>query len=218
MEARQRFCNSSDHDDLNETLLKDQSTYTAIQISKPGGYEELMKVNLDGKGSTGANLQNVAKDGMVVVKTNYAGINYADVCIRWGLYASAKKYVGWPIIPGFEFAGIVSEVGASITDLKPGDKVFGLTMFGGYSSSVQIPRHQVYQLPDQFNLQQGAAFLTVALTAWYAMYKQYQPQSGDFVLIHSVAGSYKSCKSYKVIIMQNHYFCNFYVSNVSSLF
>ena len=203
MEARQRFRNSSDRDDLDESLIKDQSTYTAIQISKPGGYEELEKVNLDGKGSTGANLQNVAKEDMVIVKTNYAGINYADVCIRWGLYASAKKYVGWPIIPGFEFAGIVSEIGDSVTDLKPGDKVFGLTMFGGYSSSVQVPRNQVYPLPNQFNLQQGAAFLTVALTAWYAMYKQYQPQSGDSVLIHSVAGNYKTCNSYKVIIMKN---------------
>ena len=91
METRQRFRNSSDRDDLDESLIKDQSTYTAIQISKPGGYEELEKVNLDGKGSTGANLQNVAKEDMVIVKTNYAGINYADVCIRWGLYASAKN-------------------------------------------------------------------------------------------------------------------------------
>jgi len=192
METRNRLIKSSDHKDSKENLLKEESTYSAIQISKPGGYEELKKIALNGKGSTGANVQNVPQEDMVLVKTNYCGINYADVCIRWGLYASAKKYVGWPIIPGFEFSGTVSEVGSSITDLKPGDKVFGLTMFGGYSSFVQVPRHQVYPLPDQFNLEQGAAFLTVALTAWYAMYKQYQPQPGDSVLIHSVAGSHFS--------------------------
>ena len=189
METRKRFTNSTNEEDSKEALIEDESTYSAIQISKPGGYEELKKVNLNGKGSIGANVQSVAKEDMVLVKTNYVGINYADVCIRWGLYASAKKYVGWPIIPGFEFSGTVSEVGTSVTDLKIGDKVFGLTMFGGYSTSVQVPRHQVYPLPDQFNLSQGAAFLTVALTAWYAMFKQYQPQKGDSVLIHSVAGN-----------------------------
>ena len=189
METRHRLKNPSDHEDSKEDLLKEESTYSAIEISKPGGYEELKKVSLNGKGSTGANIQNVPQEDMVVVRTNYCGINYADVCIRWGLYASAKKYVGWPIIPGFEFSGTVSEVGSLITDLKPGDSVFGLTMFGGYSTFVQVPRHQVYPLPDQFNLEQGAAFLTVALTAWYAMYKQYQPQPGDSVLIHSVAGN-----------------------------
>ena len=158
METRKRFTNSTNEEDSNKALIEDESTYSAIQISKPGGYEELKKVNLNGKGSIGANVQSVAKEDMVLVKTNYVGINYADVCIRWGLYASAKKYVGWPIIPGFEFSGTVSEVGTSVTDLKIGDKVFSLTMFGGYSTSVQVPRHQVYPLPDQFNLSQGAAF------------------------------------------------------------
>ena len=32
-------------------------------------------------------------------------INYADVCIRWGLYESALRFVGWPIVPGFDLAG-----------------------------------------------------------------------------------------------------------------
>ena len=170
--------------------MEEVSNYSAIQISKPGGYEQLKKVSLLGKASTGANLKNVPKEDMVTVNTAYAGVNYADVCIRWGLYESAKKYVGWPIIPGFEFSGTVSEVGESVTDLKVGDNVFGLTMFGGYATSIQVPRHQVYHLPEKINMKEGAAFLCVALTAWYAMHKQYQPQPGDAVLIHSVAGDF----------------------------
>ena len=190
---RKRFTNSStsDNEDTQPALNEDKMNYKAIQIPKPGGYEQLKQVKLVGKGSTGANVENIPKETMVVVNTAYVGINYADVCIRWGLYESAKKYVGWPIIPGFEFSGTVSEVGDSVTDLKVGDNVFGLTMFGGYSTSIQVPRHQVYHLPSQLNLQEAAAFLTVALTAWYAMFKQYQPQSGDTVMIHSVAGEFK---------------------------
>ena len=37
-------------------------------------------------------------------------INYADICIRWGLYESALRYVGWPIIPGFDLAGAESSL------------------------------------------------------------------------------------------------------------
>ena len=193
---RKRFNNTSTSDkgEMEYSLIENDLTYSAIQISKPGGYDELKQVNLVGKGSIGANATNVPKDEMVTVKTAFVGVNYADICIRWGLYESAKKYVGWPIVPGFEFSGTVSEVGKSVTELGVGDKVFGVTMFGGYSSSIQVPQIQVYKLPTPFSLEESAAFLTVALTAWYAMFKQYQPQPGETVLIHSVAGKeIKSC-------------------------
>ena len=188
---RQRHTNSSATSErANESSSQEnEQSYSAIQISKPGGYDVLQKVSLPGKGALGANIEGVSKEDMVVVSTSFVGINYADVCIRWGLYESAKKFVGWPIVPGFEFSGTVREIGNAVTGLKVGDQVFGMTMFGGYSTSIQVPQHQVYPLPSQFNLQEGAAFLTVALTAWYAMFKQYQPQPGDSVMIHSVAGT-----------------------------
>jgi hypothetical protein len=44
-------------------------------------------------------------------------VNYADVCVRWGVYESAKKYVGWPITPGFEFSGVILAFGALKPDL-----------------------------------------------------------------------------------------------------
>ena len=42
---------------------------------------------------------------LVVIRNKAFSINYADICIRWGLYESALRYVGWPIIPGFDLAG-----------------------------------------------------------------------------------------------------------------
>ena len=72
--------------------------------------------------------------------------------------------------------------------MKLGDKVFGVTMFGGYSNSVVVPRHQIYHVPDELRLEEAAAFPAVGLTAWYAMFKQYQPRENDTILIHSVAG------------------------------
>ncbi len=164
--------------------------YYGIEIKRPGGYEELTVVNKPGKGTRGANIKmmNIPEDDLVVVSTDYAGVNYADVCVRWGLYTSAKKFVGWPITPGFEFSGTVMEVGANVVDLNVGDKVFGVTMFGGYSNSIVVPRHQLFPVPDELTLEEAAAFPAVALTAWYAMFKLYLPVKGQTVLVHSAAG------------------------------
>ena len=188
---KQRHTNTPEtiEKEKESSIQENEYNYSAIQISRPGGYDVLQKVSLPGKGALGANIECVSKEDMVVVSTSFVGINYADICIRWGLYESAKKFVGWPIVPGFEFSGTVTEIGKAVTGINIGDQVFGMTMFGGYSTSIQVPQHQVYPLPSQFSLQEGAAFLTVALTAWYAMFKQYQPQPGDSVMIHSVAGT-----------------------------
>src|SRR5687768_3413085 len=90
----------------------------------------------------------------VVVTTEAIGVNYADCVIRMGLYASAKEYVGWPITPGFELAGTVTSVGSSVTDMAPGARVIAVTRFGGYSTHVAVPRHQVFPLPARFDMAQ----------------------------------------------------------------
>ena len=51
--------------------------------------------------------------GHVVVRITHFSVNYADVTIRWGLYESAIKFVGYPIVPGFDFSGVVEAVGAA---------------------------------------------------------------------------------------------------------
>ena len=67
------------------------------------------------------------------------GVNYADICVRWGLYSSAKEFVGWPITPGFEFSGVVIDSSSHL--YQEGDKVFGVTLFGGYSTHIVVPDH-----------------------------------------------------------------------------
>src|SRR5690606_30795686 len=117
-----------------------------------------------------------------------AGVNYADCVVRMGLYESAKKYVGWPITPGFEFAGRVDALGEGTPGLAPGDEVFGVTRFGGYASSVVVPRHQVFRRPAVCSPDEAAAFPSVHLTAWYALFELAHPRPGSTLLVHSAAG------------------------------
>src|ERR1043165_1133782 len=87
----------------------------------------------------------------VLVETRSIGVNFADVVVRMGLYESAKKYVGWPITPGFECAGRVLRVGANVTDLAVGEEVVALVRFGAYATHVVAPRAQVWRRPERLD-------------------------------------------------------------------
>lgn len=124
----------------------------------------------------------------VQIDVRAAGVNYADVIVRMGLYASAKQLVGWPITPGFEVAGVVRAVGEGVDDLAPGDRVMGVTLFGGYASAVVVPRHQVFALPEGLSFEQGASMPAVFMTAWFALCFLAHPRPADRALVHSAAG------------------------------
>ena len=151
----------------------------AIRIERPGDSERLELVEL-AEPASGA--------GQVKVAVGAAGVNFADVLVRMGLYRSAKEYVGWPIIPGFEVAGTVREVGPEVTRFRPGESVFGVTRFGGYASVVVVPEHQLRPLPPGWSLAQGATFPAVFLTAWYALRELCRLRPGARILVHSAAG------------------------------
>lgn len=126
--------------------------------------------------------------GEVLVETCSIGVNFADIVVRMGLYESAKKYVGWPITPGFECAGRVLRVGANVTDLAPGDEVVALVRFGAYATHVVAPRAQVFRRPEKLDLISAGAFFVVHLTAWYALEELCRLRPGAHVLVHSAAG------------------------------
>ncbi len=126
--------------------------------------------------------------GQVHVKVRAVGVNYADCVVRMGLYASAREYVGWPIVPGFEVAGEVAALGQGVEGLSEGDPVIAVTRFGGYTTDLLADRDQVFALPEGWSFEQGAAFPAVSLTAWFALYELAHPRPGTSALVHSAAG------------------------------
>jgi len=126
----------------------------------------------------------------VLVAISAAGVNFADIFIRLGLYKSAKEFVGWPITPGFEFSGRVLKIGRDVTDLKEDDRVFGLTRFGAYATHLCVPRSQVFSIAPEskFTSDQWAAFPTVFLTAYYGLFQNFVLRPGMNILVHSAAG------------------------------
>lgn len=177
--------------DVNLALLHPDYSTKMISIGSPGGYEKLEFKELeDGKFTEGANIRltDIPEEDTVLVKTFASGVNYADICIRWGLYSSAKEYVGWPITPGFEFSGQIVSKGSNVHEFEVGQSVFGVSLFGGYSEMVRVPYRQLFPLPDKLDKYEAAGFPAVSLTAWYAMFELVRPRPGSCVLIHSAAG------------------------------
>ena len=152
-----------------------------IVIERPGGYRRLQIKEFP---------TPAPQNHEVLIEVTAAGVNFADVFIRLGLYKSGKEFVGWPITPGFEFSGKVIKCGRDVSDLTEGTSVFGLTRFGAYSSHLCVPREQVFIVPkdSKFNIDQWAAFPAVFLTAYHGLFHNIVLRPEMKILVHSAAG------------------------------
>ncbi|MBC3539838.1 alcohol dehydrogenase catalytic domain-containing protein [Rufibacter sediminis] len=121
----------------------------------------------------------------VCVQVKAIGLNFADIFAMQGLYSATPK---GSFIPGLEFSGEIIQVGAEVTEWKVGDRVMGVTKFGGYVSHINIHHQYVTRLPDSWSFEEGAGFLVQGLTAYYALTQLGNLRKGMTVLIHSAAG------------------------------
>ena len=95
------------------------------------------------------------KDNEVQIKTSFAGINFAEIMTRMGLYPGAPK----PPSPiGGEASGIIEKVGKNVSNFKVGDKVMAFAPFNSYSSHINVDENMLINLPSSFTMEQGAAF------------------------------------------------------------
>lgn len=123
--------------------------------------------------------------GEVQVAVQAIGLNFADIFAIWGLYKAAPKD---EFTPGLEYAGTIAQVGEGVAHLRPGDRVMGVTRFGGYASHLNIDARYVVPLPEDWDFKTGAAYLVQTLTAYYGMKFLGNLQKGQNVLIHSAVG------------------------------
>jgi NADPH:quinone reductase-like Zn-dependent oxidoreductase len=123
--------------------------------------------------------------GEVRIDVAAAGINFADVMARMGLYQDAPKT---PCVVGYEVAGTILELGDRVEGLTPGQRVVAGTQFGGYASQVVVPAADVIPLPDGLSFEQGAAIPVNYGTAWAGLIGFGSLQPGERVLVHSAGG------------------------------
>jgi NADPH:quinone reductase len=121
--------------------------------------------------------------GEVLVKITATGLNYLDVQYRIG-----RVKAPLPFTNGTEAAGIVSEVGSGVTDVKVGDRVAYTMVLGTYAEYALAPAARLVPVPDGLDLRTAAAALLQGLTAHYLTHSTYPLKAGETALVHAAAG------------------------------
>lgn len=127
----------------------------------------------------------VAQSHEVVISTKACGINFADILARQGLYPDAPPL---PACVGYEYSGIITQLGADVDHAWKGKAVFGLTRFNGYADTVCVPVDQVFEKPESLSFEQAAAIPVNYLTAWQLLIVMGALSATDSVLIHNAGG------------------------------
>lgn len=123
--------------------------------------------------------------GEVRIRVVAAGINFADLTARMGIYPDAPPI---PCVVGYEVSGTIDALGEGVDDLALGDAVVALTRFGGYADVVCVPRGQVVRAPTRIPLVHAAAVPVQYLTAWMMLIELGNLHADHTVLVHAAAG------------------------------
>jgi len=123
--------------------------------------------------------------GQVCVKVLYAGVSFADVLIREGVYLGMPKF---PLTPGYDLVGIVEQVGSNVSSFSKGQRVAALTVTGSYSEYVTLPENELTTIPDDIKLSEAVCLILNYMTAFQMLHHTAKVQAGQTILIHGVSG------------------------------
>ena len=127
----------------------------------------------------------VARPGEVLLQNKAAGVNFADVLARQGMYPDAPPR---PYIPGFESSGEVLAVGDGVSGLRVGQRVLAFHMTGGYAERVAAPAGNVIAIPDSLGSQSAVVLPLNYGTAYVALHRTGPVEPGMKVFLHAAAG------------------------------
>jgi NADPH:quinone reductase-like Zn-dependent oxidoreductase len=129
----------------------------------------------------------------VLVRVHAAGVNPADLATRAG-HSDATVPTYFPVIPGWDIAGVVGQVGIGVSDFKPGDEVIGYVrtsvahQHGGYAEQVATEPSALAPKPVDLSWEQAATLPLTGLTAYQAVVRALDVRAGDKLLVYGAAG------------------------------
>lgn len=153
----------------------------AIIINQYGGKEQLQERNVS--------LPELAKN-QVLVRVRATSINPIDWKLREG-YLQQKYPWSFPIILGWDVAGVIEEVGSDVTQWQVGDQVFArpaTTRFGTYADYTVVDENLLVKIPENISYKEAAAVPLAGLTAYQVLFDHGKLQAGQKVLIHAGSG------------------------------
>jgi NADPH2:quinone reductase len=128
----------------------------------------------------------VAGAGQVVVSVKAGGVNPVDTYMRAGTYARKPPL---PYTPGTDAGGLIESVGAGVTNVKPGDRVYTSgTLTGSYAEKALCDASRVHPLPERVSFAQAAGVYVPYATAYQSLVVLAKGQPGETLLVHGASG------------------------------
>ena len=131
----------------------------------------------------------IPQRGEVVVRVRAAGLNFADILARQGLYPDAPKK---PCVMGYEISGIVEETGQGVDKNLVGKAVAALTRFRGQAELVAVKADQTFSKPESLTFEQAAAIPVNYLTAYALLVVMGSLNEDESAITHQAG---RSCSS-----------------------
>lgn len=148
----------------------------AIYVTKSGG-PEVLEVRESPDPSP--------QSGQVRIRVRAAGLNFAELMARQGLYPDAPPL---PCVLGYEVAGEIDAIGDGVTTFRIGERVLAMTYFGGHADCVCVPAANAVRLAPNMSFEEAAAIPVNYLTAYHMLFYVGGLKPGHRVLIHMAAG------------------------------
>ena len=123
--------------------------------------------------------------GQTRVKVLAAGVAFADVLMRHGLYPGVPAF---PFAPGYDIVGEIDVVGEGVGDFRVGQRVAALTMTGGYSRYTVVRAAHLVPVPDGLDAAEAVSLVLNYVTAYQMLHRVARLREGQRLLVHSAAG------------------------------
>ena len=171
---------------LNVTPLQAEERYTTVVHPERDGMRLQVRTPGDLQSAELVAYERTAPGpGQIEVAVSASNLNFADVLIAYGRYPSFEGRL--PQL-GADFAGVVTAVGAGVTNHRIGDRVAGISATGAWCTFVTCDANLAVRIPAELTDATAAAVPSAHATAWYSLHDLARIGPGDKVLIHSATG------------------------------
>jgi NADPH2:quinone reductase len=154
-------------------------TYRAVMLTRKGGPKamevlEVVELSTPDPGP-----------GQVRVRVRAAGVGATDLMALSGNYRYGPKL---PFVPGYEIAGVVDALGPGVEDLRVGQRVAALTVYGGFGEMIVRDATDFLPIPDDVSDRDAAAVILNYVTAYQAIHRVGKAKAGQTALVTGAAG------------------------------
>ncbi len=150
--------------------------HTRIIVTHYGGPDELRVVEEECP---------EPKAGEVRVRVLAAGVALPDVMMREGIHPETPPL---PFTPGWDLVGVVDRLGASVSEIQPGQIVAALPISGAYAEFVCLPQRELVPVPSELDAAEAVSLVLNYITAYQMLHRSAKVRPGQRVLIHGAAG------------------------------